>query len=53
MYLSPVIFNRLSFGAEQIGSGISTAEFSGITTRLGTEYLLNKKLSYGKAIKVA
>ena len=53
LYLSPMIFNRLGFSAEQIGSGITTAAFAGITTRLGTGYLLDNKFSYGKAIKVA
>ncbi len=53
LYLSPIIFNSLGFSAEQIGSGITTAAFSGITTRLGIGYLLDNKLNYGKAIKVA
>ncbi len=53
LYLSPIIFNSLGFSAEQIGSGITTAAFAGITTRLGTGYLLDKKYSYGKAIQVA
>ncbi len=53
MYLSPIIFNSLGFSAEQIGTGITTAAFAGITTRLGTGYLLDKNFSYGKAIKVA
>tara|TARA_Y100001968_G_scaffold176395_1_gene161611 strand:+ start:26 stop:1264 length:1239 start_codon:yes stop_codon:yes gene_type:complete len=53
LYLSPIIFNSLGFSAEQIGSGITTAAFAGITTRLGTGYLLDKKFYYGKAIKVA
>jgi hypothetical protein len=53
LYLSPIIFNSLGFSSEQIGSGITTAAFAGITTRFGTGYLLDKKFSYGKAIKVA
>ena len=53
LYLSPIIFNRLGFSAEQIGSGITIAAFAGITTRFGTGYLLDKKFSYGQAIKVA
>ena len=53
LYLTPIIFNSLEFSAEQIGSGITTAAFAGITTRFGTGYLLDKKFSYGKAIKVA
>ena len=53
LYLSPIIFNTLGFTAEQIGSGITTAAFAGITTRLGTGYLLDKKLSYTKAIEAA
>ncbi len=53
LYLSPIIFNNLGFSAEQIGSGITTAAFAGITTRLGTGYFLDKKFSYGKAIKFA
>ena len=53
MYLSPIIFNTLGFTAGQIGSGITIAAFAGITTRLGTGYLLDKKLSYAKAIKAA
>ena len=53
LYLSPIIFNNLGFSAEQIGSGITTAAFSGITTRFGTGYLLDKKYSYGKTIKIA
>ncbi len=50
LYLSPIIFNRLDFTAEQIGSGVTTAAIAGITTRLGTGYLLDKKYSYRKAI---
>ncbi len=50
LYLSPIIFNSLGFSAEQIGSGITTAAFAGITTRFGTGYLLDKKISYRKAI---
>ncbi len=53
LYLSPIIFNTLGFTAEQIGTGITTAAFAGITTRFGTGYLLDKKLSYPKAIKAA
>ena len=53
LYLSPLIFNSLGLSAEQIGSGITTAAFAGITTRFGTGYLLDKKFNYGKAIKVA
>ena len=53
LYLSPIIFNSLGFSAEQIGSGITTAAFAGITTRLGAGHLLDKNYSYGKAIKVA
>ncbi len=53
LYLSPIIFNTLGFTAGQIGSGITTAAFAGITTRLGTGYLLDKKFSYAKAIKAA
>jgi len=53
LYLSPIIFNSLGFSAEQIGSGITTAAFAGIMTRFGTGYLLDKKFSYRKAIKVA
>jgi len=53
LYLTPIIFNSLGFSAEQIGSGVTTAAFSGIATRLGTGYLLDNKFSYGKAIKVA
>jgi len=53
LYLSPIIFNSLDFSAEQIGSGITTAAFAGITTRFGTGYLLDKQFSYGKAIKIA
>jgi len=53
LYLSPIIFNRLGFSAEQIGCGITTAAFAGITTRLGTGYCLDNRYSYTKAIKVA
>ena len=53
LYLSPIIFNSLGFSAEQIGTGITIAAFAGISTRSGTGYFLDKKLSYGKAIKVA
>ena len=53
LYLSPIIFNSLGFSAEQIGRGITTAAFAGITTRFGTGYLLDKKISYRKTIKVA
>ena len=53
LYLGPIIFNSLGLSAEQIGSGITIAAFSGITTRFGTGYLLDKKYSYWNAIKVA
>ncbi len=53
LYLSPIIFNSLGFTAEQIGGGITTAAFAGITTRLGTGYLLDKNFGYQKAIKIA
>ena len=53
LYLSPIIFNSLGFTAEQIGSGITIAAFAGITTRIGTGYLLDKKCSYIKTIKAA
>ena len=53
LYLSPIIFNSLGLSAEQIGSGITTAAFAGITTRLGTGYFLDKKFNYDKAIKLA
>ncbi|MBW3042314.1 MFS transporter [Prochlorococcus marinus] len=53
LYLSPVIFNGLGFTAEQIGSGIASAAFAGITTRLGTGYLIDKKYCYRQTIKVA
>ena len=53
LYLTPIIFNSLEFSAEQIGSGITTAAFAGIITRLGTGYLLDKKYSYRNSIKVA
>ena len=43
LYLTPIIFNRLGLSAEQIGSGITIAAFTGITTRLGTGYLHDKK----------
>ena len=45
LYLSPIIFNNLGFTAEQIGSGITTAAFAGISTRLGTGYLLEKNIA--------
>ena len=53
LYLSPIIFNSLGFSAEQIGSGITIAAFTGITSRFGTGYLLDKKYSYRKAVQVA
>jgi len=53
LYLSPIIFNSLGFSAEEIGSGITTAALTGIITRFGTGYLLDKKCSYEKPIKVA
>ncbi len=53
LYLSPIIFDSLGFTGEQIGSGITTAAFAGITTRLGVGYLLDKKYSYQRAIKIA
>tara|TARA_Y100001968_G_scaffold140457_1_gene128483 strand:- start:4998 stop:6221 length:1224 start_codon:yes stop_codon:yes gene_type:complete len=53
LYLSPLIFNGLGFTAEKIGSGITAAAFAGITSRLGTGYLLDKKYSYRKAIEIA
>ena len=53
LYLSPIIFNSLGLSAEQIGSGITIAAFSGITSRLGTGYFLDKRYSYRKAVQVA
>ncbi len=53
LYLTPIIFNRLGLSAEQIGSGITIAAFTGITTRIGTGYLLDKKYNYRKTIQFA
>jgi predicted MFS family arabinose efflux permease len=53
LYLSPIIFNNLGLSAEQIGSGITTAALAGITTRVGTGYLLDKKINYDQTIKLA
>jgi len=53
LYLTPIIFNSLGLSAEQIGSGITIAAFTGITTRLGTGYLLDKKYNYRKTIQFA
>ena len=53
LYLSPIIFNSLGFSGEQIGSGITSAAFFGITSRLGTGYFLDKRYSYRKAVQVA
>ncbi len=53
LYLTPIIFNRLGLSAEQIGSGITIAAFTGITTRLGSGYLLDKKYNYRKTIQFA
>jgi len=53
LYLSPIIFHSLGFSDEQIEIGITTAEFTEITTRLGTGYLLDNNFSYKKAIKCA
>ena len=53
LYLSPIIFNSLGLSAEQIGSGITIAAFTGITSRLGTGYFLDKKYSYRNAVQVA
>ena len=53
LYLTPIIFNRLGLLAEQIGSGITIAAFTGIITRLGTGYLLDKKYNYTKTIQFA
>ena len=53
LYLSPIVFNSLGLSAEQIGSGITTAAFTGITTRIGTGYLLDRKYNYTQLIKLA
>ena len=53
IYLSPIIFNNLDFTAEQIGSGITVSAFTGIATRFGTGYFLEKKYCYTNAIKLA
>ena len=53
LYLSPIIFNSLGLSAGQIGSGITTAAFAGITTRFGTGYLLDQKFSVTNTIKTA
>ena len=53
LYLTPIIFNRLGLSAEQIGSGITIAAITGITTRIGTGYLLDKKYNYRKTIQFA
>ena len=53
LYFNPIIFNSLGFSAEQIGSGISIAAFTGISTRLATGYLLDKKYNYRKTIQAA
>ena len=53
LYISPIIFNSLGFSAEQIASGITIAAFTGITSRLGTGYLLDNKYSYIKTVQIA
>jgi hypothetical protein len=53
LYLSPIIFHSLDFSAEEIGSGITTAAFAGITTRFSTGWFLDKKHSYKQTIIVA
>ena len=53
LYLTPIIFNRIGLSAEQIGSGITIAAFTGITTRIGTGYLLDKKYNYRKTFQFA
>ena len=53
LYLTPIIFNSIGLSVSQIGSGITTAAFAGITTRLGSGYLLDKGYSYKKSIQVA
>ncbi len=53
LYLSPIIFNSIGFSAEQIGSGITTVAFTGIISRFGTGYFLDKTYSYIKSIKFA
>ena len=53
LYLNPIIFNSLGLSAEQIGSGITTAAFTGIFSRFGTGYLLDKDFCYGKTIQAA
>ncbi len=52
VFKSDYFFTFLGFSAEQIGSGITTAVFAGITTKFGSGYLLDKKFSYIKAIKI-
>ena len=53
LYLSPIIFNSLGFTAEQIGSGITAAAFSGIATRFATGYFLDKQATCRNAIKIS
>ena len=53
LYLNPLIFNNLGFSAEEIGSGITIAAFAGISARLTTGFLLDKKYSCTSAIKIA
>ena len=53
LYLSPLVFNELSFSATQIGSGIAFAALIGTLARLITGISLDKGINFSIPIKIA
>ncbi len=53
IYLTPLVFNDLSFTASEIGSGLTAAALTGTITRLITGFYLDKGVKFSTPLKVA
>ncbi|WP_269622744.1 MFS transporter [Prochlorococcus marinus] len=53
LYLTPLIFNDLSFSATEIGIGFVAAAFAGTITRFSTGVFLDKGISFSLPLRIA
>ncbi|ABX09077.1 MFS transporter [Prochlorococcus marinus] len=53
LYLTPLVFNDLSFSASEIGSGLTAAAIAGTITRLITGLYLDKGVHLATPLKIA
>ncbi len=53
LYLTPILFNSLSFTASQIGTGIAIAAVAGTITRLIAGYYLDQGMHFARLLRIA